>query len=260
MAKDAVDDLDGATRSQARKALLAEDQRDLFVPRARESVGLAPDSAPGRWLGALAECGDAACSCCRLNDPRSRPAFREHVVRYALEAARGDPIRYVSLSSGLLLTDAEILSGIIEAGGALESITLVDSQYAAEDFLARHAPALAQLARFFAPAACLAYHSVRALETAAAATAHIVIACDAGEAVTRSLPATASALLMPGGAALTMMNGGRFGSTTRAWMRPRQRHDDGAHGGEATDVAPLVEVEVPREPGAGPAFPPHMAW
>ena len=101
--------------------------------------------------------------------------------------------------------------------------------------------------------------------------AHAIIACDAGVAVTKRIKQTASALLREQGLAFTLMNGGRFGSTTRAWALHitgrsqvrSERTDAEAHHAPncvADESDNLVELAVPRPPGAGAPFPPHMAW
>ena len=277
-------DLDSvqAQKRLARRELLTRD--DLFITRGH-AVGLDTASAPGKLLSALRECGDATCSCCRLSCPRARRAFCQHVVESVL-AARGDhePIRYVSLGCGDALTDAQILSGLLEGGGILESVTLVDSRYG--DHFPEHAAALSQLASFFAPCECVAFHSLRLLLERAdpnlavtpsvphAAGAHVIIACDAGEAVSKGIRQTASTLLAEGGLAFVLMNGGKYGSTTRAWARTAAsaRGPSGDHGAAGAAGGRggsrqnhdarlgLVELAVPREPDAGPPFPPHMQW
>ena len=273
-----------AQKQMARSELLTRD--DLFIRRGH-AVGLdTAKGAPGKWLSALAECGDASCSCCRLSQPRARRAFCQYVVQSVL-AVCGEhvPIRYVSLACGDALTDAEILSGLIEGGGTLESITLVDSRYA--ERFSEHSAALSQLASFFSPCELVAFHSLQLLLRHAdpksavsppvphAAGAHVIIACDAGEAVSKGIRQTASTLLAEGGLAFVLMNGGKFGSTTRAWARRAAPRAHGLSGGDLSGAgAPsrgggydhcdaslgLVELAVPREPDAGPPFPPHMKW
>lgn len=257
---------DASSIAAARRALLASVEGELFVVRGQSQLGLLPSSAPGLWLSALRECGDPTCSCFRLQLNHSRRRFVQFVTRQALARFGAAPIQYVSLACGRLLTDAEILSGLIEGGATIASVTLVDSQYGHD--VHGYAAVFEQLSRFFAPIPFIAFHSLRIQrEHAVPNSAHVLVACDAGEAISKGLRRTASALLTEGGLAATLMNGGRFGSTTRAWVRQasdaatRQQQQQRAtlDTDEAATLG-LMELDVPRAPIDGPPFPPHMAW
>ena len=91
---------------------------------------------------ALGECADVTCGCNRLKRPKVRQRFRDGVVAAITEAlsisdasitaaqasgggggsskqgarALQTPVRYVTLGSGLLLTDFEILCGLVDQG------------------------------------------------------------------------------------------------------------------------------------------------
>ena len=110
---------------------------------------------------ALGECADDMCSCNRLKRPKVRQSFRDGVVAAVTEAlssteasaarssssssgvgSGGDsggqsassirkPVRYVTLGSGLLLTDFEILCGLVDQGLRIGSVVAVDTEYRA---------------------------------------------------------------------------------------------------------------------------------
>ena len=249
--------------AHARKALLCSTEEEkLFVTRGN-NIGLVPSSAPGLLLSALRECGDTTCSCCRLNDfhdKQSRRRFCDYVVEYLADTFASEPLHYISLACGHLLTDAVILAGVLERGGKIGAITLVDLHYGvAYD---AYVDALSQLARFFGPVPVAVYHSLEhMLESTRRNTHHVLIACDAGIAVTKGIRKAASQLLAPHGLAATLMNGGRFGSTTRAWVKiDRAPQDESDQPDGASTTPGIAELQVPREPGAAAPFPPHMAW
>ena len=158
----------------------------------------------------------------------------------------------------MLLTDAQLLCGLVEGGATIQQIVLVDNQYDVGEHRGTigYDRAIAQLATFFAPASCITFNAPSKL-LHGSLEADVIVACDAGEAISRGLPRLASALLAEGGIAATLMNGGRYGSTTRAWIRPDTRREDPQPLAMGRSV---VEIEVPREADAGPPFPPHMAW
>ena len=204
----------------ARRSLL--DGRSGMFQLADSRVSLAPDGPAHLVLSALSECGEMDCACCRARDPRARPFFRRGVVRrFAIHHA-GSPLRYCSVGAGLLLSDAEILSGLIEdAGATVESVELVDSEDLYDGSAAAH-DALRQLAAFVAPASVRAYTSMEALVSRAEEEGrgiNLLVACDAGTDVSRAFKRTASAVLCDGGLALTLMNGGDRGVTMRGWRR-----------------------------------------
>ena len=80
-------------------------------------------SSPLRYFG---ECADSSCGCYRLREPRVRGRFRNAIVaRTNRQLGGGAPVRYVSIGSGALLTDVEILSGLVESGHRIEYCTRV---------------------------------------------------------------------------------------------------------------------------------------
>lgn len=212
---------DAETLQAARLALLRGQCEGGLYMLHDERVVLTPHSPAGLHLGALAECGEASCACCRATNPHARPSFRKGVVRHWLQMGHRT-VRYISLAAGLLLTDAEILSALVEGGANIESIQLVDC---AELYTSsRGRAALHQLSEFFVPAAVTAFTSVDALLREAGRADHgrsanLLVACDAGTAVSRALKRTASRMLSDGGLAFTLVNGGEAGVTMRAWRR-----------------------------------------
>eukprot|EP00966_Prymnesium_polylepis_P210300 4870048-Prymnesium_polylepis.2 len=86
------------------------------------------------FVEALGECGDARCTCYRLSVPAVRASFVDLVVGRTLHSivptTDGPPaVRYVTLGCGALLTDAQILAGLVVAELRIESIVAVDSDY-----------------------------------------------------------------------------------------------------------------------------------
>ena len=105
------------------------------LPVFHESRGSVRISAP-RSLHALAgdlgECADPRCGCYRLSRPQVRASFRELVVGATCKLVRqagAKHIHYVTVGSGQLLTDFEILCDLWAAGFRVESIIAIDTQY-----------------------------------------------------------------------------------------------------------------------------------
>ena len=107
-------------RRSTRRSLLDRTGR-AFTLRG-DRVVLSPNGPASQSLGLLSECGEATCACCRAVDHRARPFFRRGVVNWAVALGFAPSVRYVSVGAGLLLTDAEIISGLIEGGATIESI------------------------------------------------------------------------------------------------------------------------------------------
>ena len=217
-------------RTRVREALLAGECEFM---RDTDMVGFLPLSAAGAWFGSLGECGDESCSCNRLTCPTVRPKFREFVVRQVMGRLGGTPVRYASLAAGLLLTDVEILCGLVEAGAKIESIMLVDSAYIPRRpvyNVERYNLALTELAAFFVPAMCAAFYSTQSLlawlnskQHSVEVAPNVLIACDAGASVANGLMKSASELLENGGVCCTLINGGKAGASALAWQRlPRE--------------------------------------
>lgn len=91
-----------------------------------EDAGL--ERRDGRlWFGNLAECGDLSCGCCRSQGTARKRFLR--LVRDSLRAERVEEIRYVSLGSGLLLSDAEVLATARHDGARIRSVAVIDPLY-----------------------------------------------------------------------------------------------------------------------------------
>ena len=86
-------------------------------------------------LASLAECGRSNCACTRSLHPHVRRRFREEVVKRAVAAqAEGHlpadgRLVYVSLGSGLLLGDLDVICGLQLAGFSVLSATFIDTDY-----------------------------------------------------------------------------------------------------------------------------------
>ena len=224
-----LDPPSSSVSQQARRALVVTGRDELRCIDDR--VSLAPHHQAARAFSFLGECGEAACALNRMKDPSVRNRFAQLVVAHTLAAAGGRPIRYASLASGHLLMDASILSQLTECGAQLEAVLLCDAEYANPD--GGCDSALAQLAHAFAPAKVVAFNSVPNLveavlrgyvsaDVTGVGTVHCVVACDAGVEASRMLKRASSLILADGGAALTLMNGGHAGATTRGWLREKR--------------------------------------
>ena len=173
------------------------------------------DDAVGRWTCHLCECGDATCGTYRLKRPGVRRSFRELVSGKTSEALLGSGrgVRYVSIGSGGVLFDFELLSQMRRAGLRIETITLVDTAYGpARPGESSHKAAIAQLAAFFAPARV---HTFELLESLRAAASHdpsafsqqtTFVACDASSVNDDEIRSTAAACLADGGLAFRLNN------------------------------------------------------
>lgn len=133
---------------------------------------------PLKWFG---ECALPDCGCSRRPFPLVRPSFRDQIVsRTAAVAASAASaaaaaVSYVSVGSGMLLFDLEILCALTAAaakaesggesgGGApltIESITLIDSAYEYTS-TPRSRGAAKHLASLFAPARVVCYNHIGA--------------------------------------------------------------------------------------------------
>ena len=200
------------------------------------------------WTDAFGECSDSSCGCYRLGDGPSslaRGTFRNAVVQRTVAQLRhgwhtaDNPVRYVSVGCGLLLTDFEILCGLQEKGLPIESIVFVDRCYAGSPKDCTEAFRL--VAGFFDSARVCAFGSLDDLRQAAAAapaeygTATTYIHCDAEDIGGESSRALAARLLVSGGHAFQLHNNGRAHNSREAWRRraespsagdpPRRRYD-----------------------------------
>ena len=98
---------------------------------------LRPRSAPAdvhALLRPFGECADLSCGCCRLVLPHVRPRFRDCVAALVAErwAQHGSPaVRYVTIGSGQLLLDVEILLSLsLEHALTIETVVCIDTAYA----------------------------------------------------------------------------------------------------------------------------------
>ena len=124
-----------STDTLLRQALLSDENDFLFAQHDLWHVSFKPATPHAGLFGSLAECGEAGCGCNRLTTPMARRNFRKALVQTALQAGLGlsTPIRYVSVGSGLLLFDLEILIALQQAGLQVESAALVDTAYSSQD-------------------------------------------------------------------------------------------------------------------------------
>lgn len=179
----------------------------------------------------LKECGDATCSCNRLNG-NTRSRFRKLVVRRtcnALARKGCTSIRYVTLGSGGLLTDFEILCALQQQGAVIESIVAADTVYepGGEDF-DEYLSALRQIAEFFGPARVLAFPSAQAFCAACLKEPHryggasALVWCDAADVEPATARESAEVALSFGGNAFALHNeGSRRAAKMHVFFRKR---------------------------------------
>lgn len=240
-------------------------------------VKAARASPLGKWARLYGECADSSCGCYRLTNPKAREQFRNLVVRHTLQqrgewdARVSDPIaplddlesserpssfavRYVSVGSGMLLTDFEILCGLQQKQLPIAEILVCDSAY--RHVGRQYRTAFETLAAFFAPATVCAFDSLAALrkhaESNGRGTASTYVHCDAADVPDDQSKALAKTLLQSGGLTFQLINHGRGSSSRRLWRKEapslRTPHEtwSAAHARAAhkqQDAGQLVEVQ-----------------
>lgn len=177
------------------------------------------------------ECGDTSCGCYRLKQPSGRKRFRSLVAQRTDEAIRADTalmhagqelpgVRLVTIGSGGLLTDFEILLDLWSRGLRIESICAIDTAYKKTDNVEERA--LSALAIFFAPAKVFSFSSSDDYAAACAAMPHlyghanVFVYCDAGAVPHEAWTKCACAALLPGYRAFELVNAGRHSSRRKS--------------------------------------------
>jgi hypothetical protein len=242
-----------AGRMAIMEDLTMQPSPSVFVQKG-DSIVLGAESSAGQHLSAMAECGEQGCSCSRLHWPLVRPAFRKLIVHHA-PAER--PLKYLGLASGLLLSDAEILSGLSQAGATIGSIMLVDAEYG-KYRSQRDVAALAQLSRLFAPTPVTAFNTLPSFIEACTLQperfkSDVLVASDPSTHVAQLFKRFASEALAEGGYAFLLLNGGKHGTSTRVWRRvPPRAMPSAADRDDALAVSDaslgLEEVKIPPTP------------
>lgn len=167
-----------------------------------------------------------------------RSRFRNLVVARTAEqllpprrrAGLGPAVRYLSVGSGGMLTDFEILCGLVERGLEIESITVADTVYRKGNRTVK------AVAAFFAPARVTAFAGMSELRAAVKASPELYgrattfMHVDANHIPRASVRAFASEALVDGGLQFELSNDGarRFGFG--CWER---RAEPGAAGADA---------------------------
>ena len=188
------------------------------------------------------ECGSAGCGCSRLRYPDGRFRFRQMVVTRVSERltrankALEHGVRVVTIGSGALLTDFEILLGLWSRGLRIESIVAIDMAYGMDQaHFAEYHRALTALAIFFSPASVVAFGSAADYQEAVKRNpqlygeANLFVYCDAAAVPHQIFQDTAAAALQPGFCAYELSN-----------------TNGGASHGRAPFNSPIVE-HLPRE-------------
>mmetsp|Transcript_14152 Transcript_14152/g.23547 ORF Transcript_14152/g.23547 Transcript_14152/m.23547 type:complete len:563 (-) Transcript_14152:205-1893(-) len=183
-----------------------------------------------RWASELGECADSRCGCYRLWRPDVRRRFREIVRKVTIEqltASGSHRVRYVTVGSGQLLTDFEVLCALTEAGCTIDSVIAIDTCYAVKgevpiqpsssptnDATEKDRPAvpndtasaaLAQIASFFSPANVFAFSSLERYVDAVRLEPHLyahattLVQCDAGDVPAKAMSEAAVDTLAAGG-------------------------------------------------------------
>jgi hypothetical protein len=191
----------------------------------RESVTLGGETIDLSRLASLAECGHCSCACTR----RVRAIFGEQVVRRVSAAhQRGElpgSLSYISIGSGLLLGDMDVIMRLQEAGFEIASATFIDSDY---DGDACHG-ALAAMAEYLAPRAKLtAFASMASYALARLAcaegdalqlTGHVFVQIDVAEVGFDEAAALSALALEPAGYGFRLVNQDGACATIDAWRR-----------------------------------------
>lgn len=185
----------------------------LFVAKGNSAIVLSESSTAGAWLGSMAECGEAGCACSRLAFPTVRPRFRSAISQHTPRE-----VHYVSLASGQLLADADILAALLDGGAEIRSISLIDAGYARTNNQ-RDVAALRQLAALAHPARVTAFDSVGSYAESCGARANVLVANDPATTMALVFKRLASHALIEGGHAFLLLNGGQMGASVRVWRR-----------------------------------------
>lgn len=245
-------------------------------------------SAPDSPILGLSECGDERCGAHRLKQPQVRNRFRSFVVQAMREAQQTgsqwwsleEGLRYVSLGSGLLLSDLELLERLRAEGVKIAEICLIDKLYGsprtpeANFALQRFADwqaAVAELPCEAGPtsgrsAKVVAFSSAAAFRDARRAGGanspqyvDLLMHCDASwEGCEQECMQLAMEFLAPGGLLARLSNLGSCSvsperisqgpAVLREFWRNRQEHSDAPFSAEAwcmTEGRFLEEVEDP---------------
>lgn len=164
--------LDDATRASIRRHLAggprtafeasaspqAVNQASLQSAQAQRSRIVRLSRALRTKLPSLFECGDPRCACNRLLRPWARFLFKAQLVAEAFAShTKGgsppsslQPVHYVSIGSGALLSDIDVLCSLQDAGLAIASATFIDRAYRVPASVGWQA--LAELAAFLCAA------------------------------------------------------------------------------------------------------------
>ncbi|KAH8092752.1 hypothetical protein JL720_4913 [Aureococcus anophagefferens] len=177
-------------------------------------------------LSQLGECADSSCSCYRPSRPRCRAQFRDLARDLCCERLgsapgaldRGGVLRYASIGSGLLLSDAEVLGALIRDGFELRSACVVDTCYARNKLAPRTEAALQEFANFVG-APVHVFSSMGALREAAllwpGAFGRCTFFANIDAAVPdKDLVRCRDAVLSPGGVAAQLNNHGSSGRSS----------------------------------------------
>lgn len=187
-----------------------------------------PALALPQWTEPFGECPDHNCGCNRMREPRVRRRFRNLVVartvrQLAAQTGVASSVRYVTVGCGNLLSDVEILSGLVERGVRIDYIALVDSGYRS---LGTSLQLFRSVATFFHPARVLAFDCLGDLRQAARkepevhARATTVCQIDANSVGTTDAKGLAARLLVPGqGQFFVLSNDGRQQAGRECWRR-----------------------------------------
>ena len=207
------------------------------------------------YCHAFGECGGDGCGCNRLKRPHCRQRFRELVATRTASALLQRPVRAVTLGSGELLTDFEILLGLWSRGVAIESVVAIDTSYKADK--GSHLRALDALAVFFAPCRVFSCASAEDYSTAVAmqpelyGRANLFIYCDAAAVPYESFRQAASAALLDGSLAfeLANVNRGHDGQLAplEKWLPSHLKS------GEAGRDGSYFSMRILRKAGASPS-------
>jgi hypothetical protein len=214
--------------SLVRKMLLAADS-SLYVKRGMFLCVSPQLPIVSAKLSNLGECAESDCGCSRLLFPHVRPLFRKNLVAMMSSCmrGRGKEIRYVSVGSGLMLYDLELLCGLQEAGFRVKSVVFVDNAFGgalgpeARELCER---ALHDVGAFMAPTRVAMYTGIGPYALACLRgeepLATTFVQADAAKISHQDTTALAAIALSPGHLGFRLNNKGQQrGATMDVWER-----------------------------------------
>lgn len=201
----------------------------------------------GSWIAELGECADPRCACCRAVDPMPRRRFSERLLSIMASKRHAGAIRYVTLGSGGMLFDLELILAMQArfGTGCVKSVLAVDKRYCFDgSSVLRFSSIMPDDCDVFAFSHLDSLVAMAQSQPDVFGEADILVQVDADDIEPEVTDKIVSAVVKPGGVALVLRGNGtmyRLPSTPFAASPPR--------GNSPTMTTPLNEaVEDDDEP------------